>query len=137
MTDRLRHFATAALASLAAGLAALPLAAPLAAQTEAPAGTQAPYTVVETGRAYERLQDAVNAIGGGTGTIRFASLRFADCAVQTAGDVTYQAEVPGQAVLDGVACEGKAALVLRGRAAPRAPASPSFGGCGWNRATLP
>jgi hypothetical protein len=76
-----------------------------------------PYTVVETGRSYTRLQDAVDAIGKGTGTIRFASLRFADCAVQTAGDVTYQAAVPGQSVLDGVACEDKGALVLRGRAA--------------------
>ena len=61
----------------------------------------APYTVVESGRSFTRLQDAVNAIGGGTGTIRFASMRFADCAVQDSGDVTYQAEVPGQAVLLG------------------------------------
>lgn len=76
-----------------------------------------PYTVVETGRAYDNLQAAVDAIGEGTGTIRFAQMRFADCAVQGAGNVTYQAEVPGQAVLDGVACEGKAALVLRGRGA--------------------
>jgi hypothetical protein len=76
-----------------------------------------PYTVVESGRSFSRLQDAVNAIGGGTGTIRFASLRFADCAVQAEGDITYAAEVPGEAVLDGVTCEGKAALVLRGRAA--------------------
>jgi hypothetical protein len=77
----------------------------------------APYTVVESGRTFARLQDAVNAIGGGTGTIRFASMRFADCAVQEAGAITYVAAVPGQAVLGGVACEGKAALVLRGRAA--------------------
>jgi hypothetical protein len=76
-----------------------------------------PYTVVESGRSFTRLQDAVNAIGGGTGTIRLAPMRFADCAVQDAGDITYVAEVPGEAVLDGVACEGKAALVLRGRAA--------------------
>ena len=33
------------------------------------------------------------------------------------GDILYKAAVPGQAVLDGVACEGKAALVLRGRRA--------------------
>ncbi len=87
-----------------------------------PAGTgfaqqAAPYTVVETGRGYERLQDAVDAIGGGTGTIRFAAMRFADCAVQASGDILYTAAVPGQAVLEGVACEGKAALVLRGRRA--------------------
>jgi hypothetical protein len=77
----------------------------------------APYTVVETGRSYTRLQDAVDAIGNGSGTIRFASLRFGDCAIQTAGDVTYEAAVPGQSVLDGAVCEGKAALVLRGRSA--------------------
>lgn len=87
--------------------------------TLAPAqtGSTPAYLVVETGRTYARLQDAVDAIGAGTGTIRFASFRFADCAVQNAGDILYQAEVPGMAVLDGVACEGKAALVLRGRAA--------------------
>ena len=77
----------------------------------------ASYTVVETGRGYERLQDAVDAIGGGSGTIRFAAFRFADCAVQTAGDIVYTAAVPGQAVLQGIACEDKAALVLRGRRA--------------------
>lgn len=77
----------------------------------------APYTVVETGRVYERLQDAVNAIGNGSGTIRFGSYHFADCAVQSGGDITYTAAVPGQAVLDGVACQGKAALVLGGRSA--------------------
>lgn len=77
----------------------------------------APYMVVETGKAYLRLQDAVNAIGDGKGTIRLDSLSFADCAVQRAGDITYAAAVPGRAVLDGVACEGKAALVLRGRSA--------------------
>ena len=76
-----------------------------------------PYTVAETGRSFVRLQDAVNAIGGGKGTIRFASLRFSDCAVQTEGEIAYVAQVPGQAVFDGAACEGKAALVLRGRAA--------------------
>ena len=77
----------------------------------------APYTVVETGRSYTRLQDAVDAIGDGRGTISFAPMRYADCAVQTRGDVTYKAQVPGQAILDGVACEDKAALVLRGRSA--------------------
>ena len=37
--------------------------------------------------------------------------------MQTAGSISYLAEVPGQSVFDGAACEGKAALVLRGRAA--------------------
>ena len=89
----------------------------LAAAVPATAQQSAPYTVMETGRVYLRLQEAVNAIGGGSGTIRFASARFADCAVQEAGNITYVAAVPGQAVLDGVPCEGKAALVLRGRSA--------------------
>ncbi|MBW8754159.1 MAG: right-handed parallel beta-helix repeat-containing protein [Sphingomonadales bacterium] len=77
----------------------------------------APYTIVESGRTFNRLQDAVNAIGGGSATIRFAAARFADCAVQEAGDIAYVAEVPGQSVLEATACEGKGALVLRGRAA--------------------
>ena len=61
----------------------------------------AAYTVVESGRGYDQLQDAVNAIGSGTGTIRFASYRSADCAIQEAGSISYVAEVPGQAILDG------------------------------------
>jgi hypothetical protein len=82
------------------------------------ASAQSPnYTVVETGRGYGNLQAAVDAIGDGMGTIRFASGSYGDCAVQSGGDILYQAEVPGQSVLDGVACEGKAALVLRGRSA--------------------
>lgn len=109
MTNPIRHYLLAASISLLAALATVPLAAQQ--------GQTTPYTVVETGRSYERLQDAVNAIGNGTGTIRFAALRFADCAVQEAGTITYAAEVPGQSILEGVACEGKAALVLRGRSA--------------------
>lgn len=96
--------------ALAALLAVLPAGAGFA-------QSEAPYTVVESGRGYDNLQDAVNAIGGGRGTIRFASFRFNDCAIQEAGMITYVAAVPGQAVLDGVTCEGKAALVLRGRSA--------------------
>jgi len=97
-------------------LATLPLIALPATLSQAASST-APYTVVETGRSYVRLQDAVDAIGDARGTIRFASMRFADCAVQNKGEITYQAETPGQSILDGVACEDKAALVLRGRGA--------------------
>jgi hypothetical protein len=100
-------------AALACSLAPFALVATAAGQT----AESAPYTVVETGRSYARLQDAVNAIGNGRGTIRFAQARFADCAVQEGGEIAYVAEVPGQAILEGVACEGKAALVLRGRSA--------------------
>ena len=78
---------------------------------------QRPYTVAEIGRSYDSLQQAVDAIGDASGTIRIASGRWRDCAVQTRGSVAYAAEVPGQAALDGGVCEGKAALVLRGRSA--------------------
>ena len=93
-------------------LAIIPLGA-LFAQGNA----QRPYTVAEIGRSYDSLQQAVDAIGDASGTIRIASGRWRDCAVQTRGSVAYVAEVPGQAALDGGVCEGKAALVLRGRSA--------------------
>ena len=76
-----------------------------------------PFTVAETGDSYGSLQDAVNAIGSGQGTIRIAPGRYRDCAVQEAGTVTFAAEIPGEAVFDGGICEEKATLVLRGRAA--------------------
>ncbi|MBO9498156.1 MAG: right-handed parallel beta-helix repeat-containing protein [Novosphingobium sp.] len=83
----------------------------------AAAGGDAPYTVVESGRSYASLQQAVDAIGGGKGSIAISAGLHSDCAVQTAGDVTYLAAQPGKAVFDGVTCEGKAALVLRGKSA--------------------
>ena len=98
-------------------LAATALGVALLASVPIAAQSGAPYTVVETGRTFSRLQDAVNAIGGGSGTIRFAPGRYADCAVQQDGDVSFIAAVPGQSTLEGEACEDKAALVLRGRSA--------------------
>lgn len=97
----------------------IPLTAALAliAAAPLPAQSGAPYTVVESGRSFSRLQDAVNAIGDGMGTIRVAAGEHPDCAVQERGDVAYVAATPGAASFDGVACEGKAALVLRGRSA--------------------
>lgn len=80
-------------------------------------GGDAAYTVVETGRSYDRLQQAVDAIGDGKGSIALAPGLHSQCAVQGAGDITYLSTTPGKAVFDGVTCEGKAALVLRGRAA--------------------
>jgi len=76
-----------------------------------------PFTVVETGRSFASLQDAVGAIGGGQGTIRIAPGRYGDCAVQEAGRIAYVAATPGTAIFDGGICEDKAILVLRGRAA--------------------
>lgn len=75
----------------------------------------APFHVEGRGE-YDRLQAAVDAIGDGTGTVRIAPGTYKQCAVQTAGRVTFKAAEPGRAILDGTACEGKAALVLRGRA---------------------
>jgi len=76
-----------------------------------------PFTVVESGQSFYRLGDAVKAVGDARATIRLAPGTYRDCAVQVAGDITYQAATPGKAILDGTACEGKGALVLRGRGA--------------------
>jgi hypothetical protein len=83
----------------------------------AQAQRNAAFTVVETGQAYSRLADAVEAVGGNNATIVIAPGAYGDCAVQTAGRITYKASVPGQTVFDGGVCEGKASLVLRGKAA--------------------
>ena len=91
-------------------LLALTLAAPLPAQQAA-----APFTIVESGQGYHRLDDAVKAIGDRDGTIRIAAGRYRDCAVQEAGRIAYQAARAGAVIFDGGICEGKAALVLRGR----------------------
>ncbi|MGE0179378.1 MAG: right-handed parallel beta-helix repeat-containing protein, partial [Sphingomonas sp.] len=77
----------------------------------------APFTVAETGQGYASLADAVAAIGAGRGTIRIAPGRYRECAVQEAGEIVFSAVTPGSVTFDGVMCEGKAALVLRGRAA--------------------
>ena len=104
MTSRTRLAAPALIA-----LAAVTL--PLSAQQGAP------FSVAETGRGYATLQDAVDAIGAGTGTVVFAPGTYNECAVQRAGDITYRAMEPGSATLSGVACEDKGALVLGGDAA--------------------
>ncbi len=98
-----RLFVSAALASL--------VAAPASAQGNAP------FTIQETGQGFYRLADAVEAIGGNSGTIVIAPGSYGDCAVQDAGQVTYKAAIPGQTILDGGICEQKASLVLRGRIA--------------------
>ena len=110
MLAGMKNPATLPLAVAALGALILPMGIAAAQQ-----GT--PYVVVETGQGYARLQDAVNAIGDGMGTIQVAPGRHSDCAVQGAGDIAYVAATPGQAVFDNVACEGKGALVLRGRSA--------------------
>ena len=85
--------------------------------TAATAQNAAPFQNAETGRGYGSLQQAVDAIGEGEGTIIIAPGSYRQCAVQQAGDIAFRASVPGQTVFDGATCEGKAALVLRGQAA--------------------
>jgi hypothetical protein len=80
-------------------------------------GGESPFTIAETGRDYARLSDAVAAIGDGRGIILIAPGTYRQCAVQGAGDVTFRARQQGSAIFDGTTCEGKAALVLRGRSA--------------------
>jgi hypothetical protein len=96
------------LLAIAAALAASPLLAQRGA---------APFTVAETGRGFATLQEAVDAIGEGRGTIRIAPGTYEQCAIQSAGRIAYVAVEFGTATFDGVACEGKAALVLGGREA--------------------
>jgi hypothetical protein len=93
-------------------LLALLAASPLPAQS-----ADAPYTVRERGQAFSSLQEAVNAIGDGRGTIVVAPGTWRDCAVQNGGQITFAAADPGTAAFDGGVCEGKATLVLRGRGA--------------------
>ena len=81
------------------------------------AQSQGPFSVHETGQSFRSLQEAVSAIGDGEGTIYIAPGRYRQCAVQEAGRVAFIAGERGKAVFDGTMCEGKAALVLRGREA--------------------
>jgi Right handed beta helix region len=98
----------APLAFLSLALAVTPLLAQSA---------ERPFLVRETGLAYSTLQDAVDAVGDGAGTILVAPGRYRQCAVQEAGAIAYVAARPGEAILEGKACEEKAALVLGGRSA--------------------
>ena len=93
-------------------LGALILAAtPLIAQSDAP------FEIVESGKSFYRLDDAVKSIGDGDATIRIAPGTYPDCASQRGGNIIYKAAVPGKVVFDGGACEGKATLVLSGLSA--------------------
>ena len=72
------------------------------------------FTVVESGRSYDTLQEAVNAVGNARGTIRIAPGTYRQCAVQEQGVIVYEAAEPGIVTFAGRSCEGKAAFVLRG-----------------------
>jgi hypothetical protein len=94
-------------------LSAALLAGTMAAAQPAPRA----FTIAETGAGFDRLDAAIAAVGDGRGTILVAPGRYRQCAVQAAGDLVLRAREPGTAIFEGVACEGKAALVLRGRSA--------------------
>jgi hypothetical protein len=90
----------------------------LATATVLPAAPpRTPFTVVESGRSFERLADAISSIGDGTGTIRIAPGRYRDCAVQESGSIAFVAQDRGTAIFESAICEGKATLVLRGQSA--------------------
>ncbi len=77
------------------------------------AQTSAPFMV--DGQGFANLQDAVSSIRMGTATILIAPGTYRQCAIQAGGHITFKAVQPGTAIFDSVACEGKAALVLRGQ----------------------
>ena len=75
------------------------------------------FTVIETGQRYATLQEAVDAVGNARATIRIAPGTYRQCAVQQDGVIIYEAAEPGSVTFMARACEGKAALVLRGMGA--------------------
>ena len=93
-------------------LALMLLAPPLVAQPRS-----APFVVEDTGQSFGSLQEAVDSIGGGAGTILIAPGIYRECSEQNEGRVSYVAREPGSVVFDGVACDDKAVLVLGGREA--------------------
>lgn len=92
-------------------IALVTLAGPLDAQADGA------FRIEETGQSFARLQDAVLAVGNSQATITIAPGTYRDCAVQTAGVITFRAEAPGTVIFDGGVCEAKAVLVLRGQGA--------------------
>lgn len=95
--------------NLLAAIIAVALPAPLAVAQGA-----GPFTVTELGRSFNRLDDAVRAVGRGPGTIVIAPGTYKDCALIGADDITLRAATPSTAIFDGGACAGKATLVLSG-----------------------
>lgn len=95
----------------------IPALLALALANSAQAQSSRPYTIVETGQKFDKLWDALYAVGDRTVTLRFEPGHYKECGVQVAGNVTFLAAVPGKTIFDGAICEGKGALVLRGRSA--------------------
>lgn len=73
-----------------------------------------PFTIAESGQGFAHLEDALMAVRGQDATVLIAPGVYKECAIQQAGHITFKAATPGSVVFDGEACEGKAALVLRG-----------------------
>lgn len=97
-----------------ANLAALVFLALCAPASAAEVG---PFSIVESGRSFYRLDDAIKALDGSGGTIVVAPGTYHECAVFDGGALGIRATIAGSVIFDGVACEGKAALVLRGLSA--------------------
>ncbi len=93
-------------------LSATLIAAPIAAQPSAP-----PFLIQETGETFWKLDEAVRAIGETNATLMISPGIYRQCAVQLGGRIAYKAIQLGTVVFDSETCEGKAALVLRGKAA--------------------
>jgi hypothetical protein len=96
---------------IASILLVLALAAPVSSQPRA-----APFTILETGDQYGTLDEALEMNRGQNFTVMIAPGVYRECAIQQAGKITFKAVQPGTAIFEG-ACEGKAALVLRGEGA--------------------
>ncbi len=94
-------------------LLALALSAAPALAAPASAAGPAPFTIGTQG--FATLQDAVDSIRMGTATILIAPGTYRECAIQAGGHITFKAAEPGTVIFEGVPCEDKAALVLRGQ----------------------
>jgi hypothetical protein len=81
----------------------------------APAFAQSSAPFAVNGQGFATLQEAVSSIRLGTATILIAPGTYRQCAVQAGGHITFKAVKPGTAIFEKVACEDKAALVLRGQ----------------------
>ncbi|MCX9147530.1 right-handed parallel beta-helix repeat-containing protein [Erythrobacter sp. WG] len=103
---------TAPRAPTRALITAAALALPLAAASAQPVPDA--FTIVESGQRFSTLQQAVDAVGNTRATIRIQPGTYRQCAVQTDGVIVYEAAEPGSVTFMARACEGKAALVLRG-----------------------
>ncbi len=91
-----------------------PLARLLPALALIGAAPSQPFTIAESGQGFAHLEDALMAVRGQDATVLIAPGVYRECAIQQAGHITFKAATPGSVVFDGEACEGKAALVLRG-----------------------